>query len=216
MIIQTRHCTILKRLSKPPGSVPAPCAWERRYQVTQPQRSDSGYRLYSDRDIMVIRWLKQQVDAGMAISQAVAWLETLTQEATDLEHVQLPGNNETQSERMTPVTQHMALRDYAGLQADLLQALLEFSEKKAEATLAEAFALYPVELIGDKIITPVLVEIGERWHRGEINITSEHFATAYLQQRLAAILRTAPNAGSGPLIWVGCAPKRSMKSAHCC
>lgn len=34
----------------------------------------------------------------------------------------------------------------------------------------------------------------------------EHYATNYLLQRLAAILRVVPNGYSGPLVWVGCAP----------
>ncbi len=181
-------------------------AWERRYQVTQPQRSESGYRLYSDRDIALIRWLKSQVDAGMAISQAVAWLETLSDQAKGLEHVQLPESNDAKPERMTPVTHHLAKRDYIGLQQELLQALLQLNDTVAEQILAEAFSLYPIEHVGEKIIVPVLVEIGERWHQGKINIAHEHFATAYLQQRLAAILRTVPTAGSKALIWIGCAP----------
>ena len=182
-------------------------AWERRYQVTQPVRSDSGYRLYSDRDIMLIRWLKHQVDAGMAISQAVLWLEKLLAEADGVENVSLPNNPENQTERMTPITQHMAMRDYESLQNDLLQALLGYNEEEAEKVLAEAFALYPVELVGEKVIAPVLIEIGEQWHSGKINVAHEHFATAYLQQRLAAILRTVPLSGGQSLIWVACAPE---------
>lgn len=181
-------------------------AWERRYQVTQPQRSESGYRLYSDRDIAIIRWLKSQVDAGMAISQAVSWLESLTDEANGLEHVLLPDHNDEKSDRSTPITHHMAVRDYDSLQRELLQALLQLNEASAEQVLAEAFALYPVELVGEKVVVPVLVEIGDRWHKGKINVADEHFATAYLQQRLAAVLRTVPTAGGEALIWVGCAP----------
>ncbi|MCB0063073.1 MAG: MerR family transcriptional regulator [Caldilineaceae bacterium] len=181
-------------------------AWERRYQVAQPQRSDSGYRLYSDRDIILIRWLKTQVDAGMAISQVVSWLENLTEEAGELDSVLLPGNPESHTERMTPITQHLAIRDYESLQQDLIRSLLHFDEESAEHILAEAFALYPLELVGEKLVAPVLIEIGERWHRGEINVTNEHFATAYLQSRLAAILRTVPLHNSDSLIWVGCAP----------
>lgn len=181
-------------------------AWERRYHVTQPQRSDSGYRLYSDQDIVLIRWLKAQVDAGMAISQVVAWLEKLQEEAGDLRKVQLPGTPESRPDRMPPASQHMAIRDYQSLQTELINALLQFDEESAESVLAEAFSLYPVELVGEQLIAPVLIEIGERWHRGEINVTNEHFATAYLQQRLAAILRTIPVSGGNSLIWVGCAP----------
>ncbi len=181
-------------------------AWERRYQVTQPQRSESGYRLYSDRDIMLIRWLKSQVDAGMAISQSVAWLKRLIS-AQGAEDIQLPDTQETTNERTSPNTHQLTARDYTSLQQDLLQALLHFREAEAELVLAEAFSFYPLELVGEKVITPVLVEIGERWHRGELNITHEHFATAYLQQRLATFLRMAPFNTDGALIWVGCPPK---------
>src|SRR5512137_1274216 len=50
-------------------------AWERRYGVLAPGRSEGGYRLYSERDIATLQWLNHQVDAGVAISRAVALLE---------------------------------------------------------------------------------------------------------------------------------------------
>lgn len=181
-------------------------AWERRYHVCQPQRSDSGYRLYSDRDIAVIRWLKAQVDAGMSISQAVAWLDSLTASAGILDHVILPASGDMVIPPLSPATHHMMRRDYAVLQKELIAALLGFDEDKAEHILAEAFALYPLELVGENLIAPVLIEIGERWHRGEITVTREHYASTLLQQRLAAILRTAPHPNKKNLIWVTCAP----------
>jgi DNA-binding transcriptional MerR regulator len=54
--------------------VPAPTlrAWERRYALLSPERANNAYRLYSQRDIALIRWLKERIDAGMSISQAVA------------------------------------------------------------------------------------------------------------------------------------------------
>lgn len=181
-------------------------AWERRYHVCQPQRSESGYRLYSDRDIAIIRWLKAQVDAGMSISQAVAWLDKLTVDGGALEQVTLPASGEMVTTPLSPATHHMMRRDYAVLQKELLAALLNFDEDKAEHLLAEAFALYPLELVGENVIAPVLVEIGERWHRGEVSVTREHYATALLQQRLAAIMRTTPHPNKKNFIWVLCAP----------
>jgi DNA-binding transcriptional MerR regulator len=32
-------------------------AWERRYGLPQPERSPGGHRLYSQRDIDIIKWL---------------------------------------------------------------------------------------------------------------------------------------------------------------
>lgn len=185
-------------------------AWERRYQMCRPQRSESGYRLYSERDIIVIRWLKSQVDAGMAISQAVTWYDNLVEES-EAGGVILPAPSSGASilespERPKPSVHRTGVRDYPSLQDELIDALIEFNEDAAETVVSEAFALYSVEEVGENLFLPVLVEIGERWHRGELGITTEHFATNYMLQRLTTLLRAVPNLGGGPLIWVGCAP----------
>ncbi|WP_322481241.1 MerR family transcriptional regulator [Thermogemmatispora sp.] len=62
--------------------VPAPTlrAWESRYAILSPERASNAYRLYSERDIALIRWLKERVDSGMAISQAVALWRHLEEE----------------------------------------------------------------------------------------------------------------------------------------
>lgn len=182
-------------------------AWERRYNMCQPQRSDSGYRLYSDRDIAIIRWLKAQVDAGMSISQAVSWLQSLLAQGASEAQTTLPDPTGRAADApVMPSPSRLEIENFTNFQRRLLAELLDYDEEMAEATLAHAFALYPVEHVGEHIIMPVLVEIGERWHRGEVSITREHYATNYLMQRLAAILRTVPNATARPLLWVGCAP----------
>jgi len=33
-------------------------AWERRYAILSPERAQNDYRLYSEHDIALIRWLK--------------------------------------------------------------------------------------------------------------------------------------------------------------
>src|SRR5512141_3177918 len=52
-------------------------AWERRYGVPTPPRTDSGYRLYSARDVAMVRWLQSQIENGMSISQAVQLLKAV-------------------------------------------------------------------------------------------------------------------------------------------
>jgi methanogenic corrinoid protein MtbC1 len=188
-------------------------AWERRYNMCRPCRSASGYRLYAERDVAVIRWLKAQVDTGMSISQAVSWLDTLAQEAGGMEHVRLPGGTgrdplaaslagylEDTTTRREPV------RDFAALQSDLLHALLAYDEETAALVIAEAFAIYPVEQIGERLFQPVLTEIGKRWQCGALQAAAEHFATNYLRQWLTGLLHALPTPSHGPLIWVACAP----------
>lgn len=54
--------------------VPAPTlrAWERRYALLIPERANNTYRLYSERHVALIHWLKERVDSGISISQAAA------------------------------------------------------------------------------------------------------------------------------------------------
>jgi len=59
-------------------------AWERRYSILSPERAQNDYRLYSERDIAIIRWLKDRVDAGMSISQAIALFRHLEEEHNQL------------------------------------------------------------------------------------------------------------------------------------
>jgi MerR family transcriptional regulator, light-induced transcriptional regulator len=65
-------------------------AWERRYMILSPERGQNDYRLYSERDIAIIRWLKERVDAGMSISQAVALFRHLEEEHRQLQGETLP------------------------------------------------------------------------------------------------------------------------------
>src|SRR6185312_15063414 len=44
-------------------------AWERRYRVVTPRRSEGGQRLYSDLDIERLAQLKRLVEGGHAISR---------------------------------------------------------------------------------------------------------------------------------------------------
>ncbi len=61
--------------------VPAPTlrAWERRYALLAPKRTEHAYRLYTERDVVLIRWLKQRVDEGMSISRAIALFHHLSE-----------------------------------------------------------------------------------------------------------------------------------------
>lgn len=188
----------IKTVVQETGIAPATLrAWERRYGVLSPGRSDGGYRLYSERDIVTLRWLKNQVDAGVSISRAVALLEIRHQagEEPELEV------DRTRT-RATPEN----ARGSDAIVDELIEALTAFQEPHAETILTEAFALYPVDTVAEEIIRPTLVEIGERWHRGEATVVQEHFATAFLRRRLAALFHAYPQPLAGPLAITGSAP----------
>jgi len=49
-------------------------SWERRYGFPDPVRTDTNRRLYSERDIVAVRWLRDQTEHGQGISEAIAML----------------------------------------------------------------------------------------------------------------------------------------------
>ena len=58
-------------------------AWERRYGLPLPQRTRGGHRLYSERDIHVIKWLMRRQAEGLSISRAVGEWNKLISSGTD-------------------------------------------------------------------------------------------------------------------------------------
>ncbi|HEX5636294.1 MAG TPA: MerR family transcriptional regulator, partial [Gammaproteobacteria bacterium] len=50
-------------------------AWERRYGLLKPQRTPKGHRLYSEKDIDLIRNVVSLLNRNMSISEAVRHLK---------------------------------------------------------------------------------------------------------------------------------------------
>src|SRR5690349_6709662 len=46
--------------------------WERRYGVVQPLRGANRYRLYTDEDVVLLRYLKAELETGQSIGELVA------------------------------------------------------------------------------------------------------------------------------------------------
>ena len=169
-------------------------AWERRYGVFEPQRSESGYRLYSERDVAALRWLKRRVDEGLSISQAVAVLQ-----------MHRDSTNAAAAPMSTPQV-NTELPSLSDLHRQLIKALLAFDENSADHILSEAFAMHGVEATCELVIAPAMVEIGDRWRRGEVSVVDEHFASHYVRRKLEAMVNVTPVHETAPMLVLGCAP----------
>lgn len=142
-------------------------AWERRYHVVTPVRSESGHRLYTEQDIEDLRWLKMQTEEkGINISQAVKMLEKRRGE-----HAAVPERMETSEEA------------FASLRDRLLEALLMFDAEKANAVLSLGFSMFHYEEVFHKVLAPLLHHVGDLWEQGEASVAQEHFASHFIQQR---------------------------------
>lgn len=177
-------------------------AWERRYGLPDPQRSRGGHRLYSQRDISIIKWLMARQREGLSIKQAVELWRQFEADGQDPLQVRLI------APRAAIVPALPAEGDaLAGLREAWIAACLAFDEPQAELVLAQAFALYPPEVVGVEVLQKGLAEVGDRWYRGQVTVQQEHFTSELAMRRLETLVAAAPPPTRSQRILVGCPPE---------
>ena len=112
-------------------------AWQRRYGLVQPARTEKGHRLYSEQDIRQIGEILSWLERGVSIGQVKGLL------------------SESQS---VPVSDHwqQTLEQFS-------QALLAFNQRKAEAELGDLLASYPFELVRSRVLQPLVEQLLGLW-----------------------------------------------------
>lgn len=154
-------------------------AWERRYGLVTPQRSDGGYRLYAPADEQRVVAMQAHMARGMAAAEAAALAVAENGPARDVPS------------------------DPALLVAELLDAVAAYDATGVDRLLEGAFALGRPAAIRD-VLMPALHEIGERWASGALTIAHEHFASHLAERRLMRQIAAQPPAGKGPLALLAC------------
>lgn len=190
----------IKAVSRLVGLLPVTLrAWERRYGMPRPGRGGQGYRLYSEYDVRTLRWLKAQLETGLSIGRAVEYLNELRQGGFDpaVEPSYQPPRGLPESSA-SPSVHNLA--------DQLLDALVHFDESTALEVMRRAFALYSVDQVLMEVVEPTLVTLGEAWHRGELPIAVEHYATQFCMQHLMSMLAAAAPPSRPGVIVAACAP----------
>lgn len=171
-------------------------AWERRHEVLTPHRADNRYRLYSERDIAILKWLKNKVDSDVSISMAVLELRQLMRSGAWPEI-------SMQSKTAVVTNANANPRVYI---ARLYKDLIARDENAADATFREIQTNFDIQAICLDILTPCLHQIGDAWYHGEIRISGEHFASAYIRGKLLTIFQSYSTHRTAALLLVGGAP----------
>jgi DNA-binding transcriptional MerR regulator len=175
-------------------SIPTLHAWERRYGYPKIDRSPGGHRLYSEKDIARLRWVKSQVDSGLSASRAIHAVRSLEEGGQFFPPVSslsidIPS-------RITP----------SQLQDALYEALVQHDTSTADRLMGEMLAFFTPEDLTINIIGPTLARIGEAWEMGKINVATEHLAANYLRHRLLMWMVTGPAPHSLKPVILACAP----------
>ena len=177
-------------------------AWERRYEFPQSGRTSGGHRLYSEKDILRLRWVKERIAEGMQTAQAVQALRYQEEAGT---FTTAPAASEPPSEKMALLSP--AAQITSGDECHkLVKLLIEHDLDQADQYLNEALATLSPEALILHVIGPAMAAIGDYWEEGRIDIATEHLATNYLRQKLLIWMVNGPPPVAHPPIILACAP----------
>jgi DNA-binding transcriptional MerR regulator len=160
-------------------------------------RTSGNQRLYSERDIRKIIWLREQTALGLTISQAIRLMHSTTQP-----------NTATAAATVIAATQ--SFEDVlSGKRADpltharrqLVEAFSRLDGQAAEYVQNEANLWASPEVVLVELLHGALIDIGNRPDLQPPGSAALHFARAYVQRKFASLFNvTDPNDGRGPII----------------
>ena len=162
-------------------------AWERRYNLITPQRTPKGHRLYTHKDVERINHVVDLLNQGISVSHVKPLLD------------QTPG------EVLAPTTRDEG-DTWRSHQEKMLTAIEKFDEPALDSTYNDALSLYPVDIVNQRLTTPLLRLLGERWKKRELGIAEEHFFSVYLRNKLGTRIHHMNQRGNGPLLLLACLP----------
>jgi len=185
-------------------------AWERRYEFAVSKRTLGGHRLYSERDIFRLRWIKQRIDEGMQTAQAIHALRHQEQTGQAVLTESALANRRRAAVEPFFTLEKVDWEDrnthFASIKQRVLDSLIHRDTQGSDELLAQTLVLVPPESLILNVIRPVMYEIGDLWENGKISVATEHQATNYLRQRLLMWMVNSPAPRSQHSIILACAP----------
>ncbi len=169
-------------------------AWERRHGLIRPKRTAKGHRLYSDHDIHTISRITDLLEQGVAISRVKEMLDSSREhepdhrpQALDFEGAAAPAPGDT----------------WEGYCRRMVTAVSNFDEPALEVVYSEALSLYPVDMVTQLLLLPLLHELETRWTSLPQATAEKGFFHSYLRTKLGARLHHTRTRGGTRLLLAG-------------
>lgn len=171
--------------------------WERRFGLLKPIRGANRYRNYSDEDVALLKYLKEQLEAGSSIGELskLGREELLSRARASAPQVSLVDNT------------------FSRLLRELLSTLDPFDRVTFEKRLNGAVAVVPFEEALHGILLPLQEQVGQLWHDGHVNVAIEHYVTKQIQQKIFSAMNQLPVAEFGAKVVVTCPPDEEHEIA---
>jgi DNA-binding transcriptional MerR regulator len=162
-------------------------AWERRYGLITPQRTPKGHRLYTHQDVERIKQIVELLKQGISVGHVKPLLDLS------------PGDTSKE-----PATENEDIwKHYLDR---MINAIERFDEPGLDSSYNDALSLYPVDIVNQRLTTPLLRLLGERWNLREAGIAEEHFFSVYLRNKLGSRLHHINLRSHSPMLLLACLP----------
>lgn len=161
--------------------------WERRYRAVTPERSDNGYRQYTEADIDRLRGLRELTEAGHGIGDVAGLAAPEIAELLDQKRaVAGPPSEErirtdAPSELTVPVARSTVRRAVSAWDADRLTAVLR-----------EAAVRLPLDVFLEDVLLDLLRQLGHEWSNGGLSPAREHMVSSAIPAVLAWVGERLP------------------------
>jgi MerR family transcriptional regulator, light-induced transcriptional regulator len=183
-------------------------AWERRYGVVSPARTEGRQRLYSDLDIERLRFLRRLTDRGHAIGRIallpIAELARLDEETGMVEEGAASADGTSRT--------HESEQAHAGSVGEAIAAALQAMRRldgvELQAVLERAAVTLGVPVFIDEVVAPALVRVGHGWAEGSVSVAQEHMATAVFRRVLGWLFRVYEVRDTAPRLVVATPPSQ--------
>ncbi len=138
--------------------------WEKRYNVVDPERTETNIRYYNDSDLKKLLNISTLNKHGFKISEIVKM------------------GNDRLCEKIVEISN--ASNDYESYINNLIVSMIELDEDKFEKVLSSSIIKMGFEKTVTSIIYHFLEKVGVLWQVGTINPAQEHFITNLIRQKI--------------------------------
>lgn len=189
-------------------------AWQNRYSFVTPERSPAGYRLYSDEDVAVLRGVKHLVDSGVAPMQVSTMArEELLRASASPTAAPVPADTTAPCDLgavpdgplgsggvAPPSLPDILCLDealFVARTSQVVDAFSAFDLSRVERLLSTPLAVLPPEVVCQRLLMPILREVGKRWRGGSFSAASARFGSNLVRSKIVALIEAAPLAPGG-------------------
>lgn len=163
-------------------------AWQRRYNLIQPQRTDKGHRLFADQDINRIQEIQGWLNKGISIGKVAGFLDH-------------PDGDEELSAAMKQTN----LDEFD----DMLDALTQLKHTKLSQLINSVLKEYPLDIVIERLIFPVMDALEKM--KNSVKSLSKALLQSILLSKLALIIDSENRAANkGRCLFISFDPVGSL------